>query len=116
VITAEQAPQRASQPQLNLLLAVRIDNGGVQVEHSEGLRQRIPGLTDQALAQLQTVMTQVKQQFPQNSDVLVIPSDEVAYNDVVRVLERLKLAGFRNLSLGNRARGAEPAATDGGAR
>jgi biopolymer transport protein ExbD len=36
--------------------------------------------------------------------VLVIPSDEVQYDDVVHVLERLKLAQFPNVALGTRAR------------
>src|SRR3954463_14448449 len=49
VITAEQAKTAGADPQLNLLLAVRIENGGVQVEHSgdnQGFHQRISGLND----------------------------------------------------------------------
>ena len=98
------------QQSLNLLLAVHVNADGLEVQHSEGLDQKISGLDDNALDQLQRVMQQVKSDFPQNSDVLIVPSDEVSYNDVVRVLERLRLAGYTGLSLGSRARGTAPAA------
>ena len=92
---------------LNLLVAVRIENGGIQVEHSEegGFKQRINGLDDRALEQLQGLMTQIRTKYKQNEDVTVLPSDEIAYDDVIKVLERLRMAQFRNISLGNRARG-----------
>jgi biopolymer transport protein ExbD len=91
---------------LNLLLAVRIENNSLQVEHSEenGFKQRINGLDEKALDQLQGLMTQIRQKYKQNSDVLVVPSDEVSYDDVVKVLERLRLAQFTGISLGNRSR------------
>jgi biopolymer transport protein ExbD len=104
VVTAEGARNSGADPQLNLLLAVRIEPTGLQVEHSEGLNQRIPSLEGPGLDTLQALMTQIRQQFPQNKDVLVVPGDEVSYDNVVRVFERLRLAGFQNLSLGNRAR------------
>jgi len=43
--------------------------------------------------------------------VLVIPSDDVAYDNIIHVLERLRLAGFTGISLGTRARGGPAAAT-----
>ncbi len=49
-------------------------------------------------------MQDIHQQYPQNNDVLVIPADEVSYDDVVHVLERLKLARYPNVALGTRAR------------
>lgn len=108
VVQAPQATGNLSQSP-TLLLAVRINADGLEVQHSEGLSQKISGLNDAAFDQLQSVMQQVKRDFPQNSDVLVVPSDEVSYNDVVRVLERLRLAGYTGLSLGSRARGTAPA-------
>src|SRR4051812_36678699 len=62
VITAEQAKVGAAKPDLNLLLAVRIENGGMQVEHSGdngGFRQRISGMSDQSLEQMQQLMEQI---------------------------------------------------------
>lgn len=107
MVTQADLGNLAEKDVLKLLLAVRIANDGLQVEHSEGLNQKIAGTDDNALDQLESVMKQVATQFPQNKDVLVVPSDEVSYDDVVRVFERLKVAGFSRLALGNRARDAQ---------
>lgn len=107
VITAEQAAaQRNVDNMLNLLLAVRIQDGRLLVEHSEenGFRQTIPAVNEEGLAQLQQLMRDIKARYPQNDDVLVVPDDGTSYDDVVRVLERIKLAGYTNVSLGSRAR------------
>jgi biopolymer transport protein ExbD len=110
VVTADDPRARGDANKLNLLLTVSIYADSLKVAHSEGLGQRIEGLGEPALGQLESVMKQVRAEFPQNSDVLIVPSDEVSYNDVVKVLERLRVAGFTGLSLGNRARGTAPAA------
>jgi biopolymer transport protein ExbD len=106
VVTAEQAAQRADKPPLNLLLAVRIENGQLKVEHSGGggFAETISGKDGPALDSLEALMKQIKAQYPQNSDVLVVPADEVSYDDVIHVLERLRLANYRGISLGNRTR------------
>ncbi|MBC7790954.1 MAG: biopolymer transporter ExbD [Anaerolineae bacterium] len=109
MVTQADLGNLAEKDVLKLLLAVRINSDGLQVEHSEGLNQRIPGMDEKALDQLESVMKQVATQFPQNKDVLVVPSDEVSYDDVVRVFERLKVAGYSRLALGNRARDAQAA-------
>jgi biopolymer transport protein ExbD len=113
VNTPEQASRvRSEKDLLNLLLAVRVDNDKMVVEHSAegGFRQQIDGLDAAALDQLQSLMTQIQQKYPQNSDVLVIPSDDVNYDNLIHVLERLKLAKYRGISLGTRARGTLAAA------
>jgi biopolymer transport protein ExbD len=91
---------------LNLLLAVRVQPDKFIVEHSEenGFRQEIPR-GPQALDQLQQVMTQIRTKYSQNRDVTVVPADEVVYDDIVHVLERLRMANFSGISLANRARG-----------
>jgi biopolymer transport protein ExbD len=101
---------------LNLVVGVRVYGDRLQVEHSEGLNQQIAGTDDEALDRFQQLMRQVITDFPQNRDVTIVPNDEVSYERVVQVLERLKLAGFTGLSLSNRARqlataGAAPAGT-----
>ena len=114
MVTAEQARANAEDKNLlNLLLAVRIENGGIQVEHSEsgGFKQRINGINEQSLGQLEQLMGQIRQEFPQNEDVLVVPSDEISYDDVIKVLDRLRRANFKNISLGSRARVQQVAAT-----
>ncbi|HSJ65106.1 MAG TPA: biopolymer transporter ExbD [Gemmatimonadaceae bacterium] len=111
VVTQAQAAQRSPERLLNLLLAVRVDRTGLQVEHSEGLNRRIAGLTDTSFAQLEGLMRQVRADFPQNDDVLVVPDDNVDYDTVVRVLERLRIVGYGGIALGSRAReGQEPGA------
>lgn len=108
VVTAEQTPASKDDKELNLLLAVRVETDRMQVEHSAGggFRREIPGLGGASLDTLQALMTDIHQQYPQNNDVLVIPSDDVQYDDVVHVLERLKMAQYPNVALGTRARAA----------
>lgn len=93
---------------LNLLLAVRVDNDKLTVEHSEqgGFHQVIPGLDKSSLDQLEALMTSIRNKYPQNADVTVIPADEVSYANIVHVLERLKLSHFTGISLTTKARGA----------
>lgn len=106
VITSpeEAARIRSEQEVINLLVGVRIYSDRVQVEHSEGLNQPIAGTDTAALDRLEALMKQVRTDFPQNRDVTIVPNDDVSYERVVQVLERIKLAGFTGLSLSNRAR------------
>ena len=115
VVTAEQAKQIAQEKTLKLLVAVRLQEGGMRVEHSGGLggapfNQEIRGMDSTSLAQLRTTMTEIKQQFPENNDVLVVPDDGISYDDIVHALEQLKLAGFSSISLGSRERATQVAA------
>ena len=113
VVTAEEARRMGQAPTPGLLLAVKIldctgpANCTLRVEHSEegGFKQEIRGTDTGALDQMQALMTQIRQKYPQNSDVLVVPSDEVSYDTVVQVLERLRMSRFTAISLGARARG-----------
>src|SRR5688500_12978635 len=107
VITAPTTTTSGQPPGLTLLLAVKILDGNLRVEHSEknGFRQDIRGTDARALDQLQTLMSQIRREYPQNADVLVVPSDEVDYDTVIQVLERLRIAEYTGISLGARARG-----------
>ena len=116
VITAQQAS--ASTPQreaLNLLLAVRLDRDKLLVEHTGagGFRKEIAGVQGVSLDTLQAVMTEIRRRYPQNADVLVVPADDVAYDDLIHVLERLRVAAYSNISLGNRTRATQIAAVEG---
>ena len=116
VITADQASS-AAQPReaLNLLLAVRVESKKLFVEHSGqgGFRKEIAGVQGAALDTLQSVMTEIRRRYPQNADVLVVPADDVAYDDLIHVLERLRVASYSGISLGNRTRSAQIAAVEG---
>ena len=111
VSTPDVAPNKG-QEQLTLLLAVKILDGNLRVEHSEqgGFRRDIPGITVASLDTLEAVLNQIRTTYPQNADVLVVPSDEVSYEDVVKVLERARLARYTGISLGARSRGTDVAA------
>jgi biopolymer transport protein ExbD len=111
VVTAEQARASAEMPKVTLLLAVRLENDQIKVEHSgngaAGFSQTINGYTGASLDSLQALMEQIKGQFPQNSDVLVVPAVEVQYDDVIHVLERLRIARYSGISLGKRQRSTQ---------
>ncbi len=115
VITAQQASAAAQQNALNLLLAVRVEHDKLLVEHTGegGFRKEIGGVAGASLDTLQSVMTDIRKRYPQNADVLVVPADDVAYDDLIHVLERLRIASFSGISLGNRARATQVAAIDG---
>jgi biopolymer transport protein ExbD len=116
VITAQQASAAAQQREaLNLLLAVRVDHNKLLVEHSGqgGFRKEIRGVKGAALDSLQSLMTDIRKQYPQNADVLVVPADDVAYDDLIHVLERLRVASYSGISLGNRSRATQIAAIEG---
>lgn len=116
VITAQQAASAAEQRDaLNLLLAVRVDHNKLLVEHSGqgGFRKEIRGVKGAALDSLQSLMTDIRKQYPQNADVLVVPADDVAYDDLIHVLERLRVASYSGISLGNRSRATQIAAIEG---
>ena len=116
VITAQQAQSSAPQRDaLNLLLAVRVEHDKLLVEHTGegGFRKEIGGVQGVSLDTLQAVMTDIRKRYPQNADVLVVPADDVAYDDLIHVLERLRIASYSGISLGNRARSTQIAAIDG---
>lgn len=104
ITTPEQLKNLTEDQVLNLMVGVRVYTDNVQVEHSEGLNQQIAGTDEAALDRFEALMRQVRQQYSQNSDVTIVPNDDVSYERVVKVLERLKIAGFTGLSLSNRAR------------
>jgi biopolymer transport protein ExbD len=105
ITTPEEAARiRSEQQVINLLVGVRIYTDRIQVEHSEGLNQPVAGVDQAALDRFEALMKQIRTDFPQNRDVTIVPNDDVSYERVVQVLERLKLAGYTGLSLSNRAR------------
>jgi biopolymer transport protein ExbD len=117
ITTPEQLKSLTEKDVLNLMVGVRVYTDRVQVEHSEGLNEQIAGTDDAALNQFEALMRKVRQDYSQNRDVTIVPNDDVSYERVVKVLERLKLAGFTGLSLSNRARQiAQTAAAQGAPR
>lgn len=117
VVTAEQARASGAQPDTtSLILAVKIWDGNLRVEHSgkgQPFLQEIQGTTGASLDSLQNLLAEIKQQFPDNNAVLVVPDDGTSYDDIVHVMERVKLAKFGEISLGNRERATQVASAGG---
>lgn len=113
VVTAPGTTSGAQNDTLTLILAVGIKQGGLRVEHSNGgaapFAQNIAGLDTASLDTLQSVLQNVKQQFPTADAVMVVPDDDVAYDDIVHVLERVKDARFSKISLTSAARSMQAA-------
>ena len=121
VVQATQPQSGDKDPELNLLLAVKIQGDRLRVEHSGGggFVQEIPGLGAASITQLQAVLARVRRAYPENKDVLVVPNDEVSYDNVIKVLESAKIAGLTNIAVGSRSRstqvaGVRPTANTGG--
>lgn len=91
---------------LNLLLAVRVYEDRLEIEHSAegGYHRKIEGITGVSLDTLEAEMTAIRQKYPQNKDVLVVPADGISYDDVVQILDRLKRARYSAIALGTRSR------------
>jgi biopolymer transport protein ExbD len=65
---------------------------------------------------LQETLASIKSQFPDNDAVMVVPDDDVAYDDIVHVLERVKLAKYSKISLTSAARSMQVASVNPGGR
>ena len=76
----------------------------------------IAGLDSAALNTLQDTLVSIKSQFPTADQVMVVPDDDVVYDDIVHVLERVKLAKFPKISLTSTARSMQVASTSPGGR
>ena len=98
-VRAARPPAGAPAP---LSLTVRIDAAGLLVEHAAagGYRRALSGLGAPALDTLAALAAELRRAHPAEREVRVAPAGDVAYDDVVRVLERLRLAGFSALALG----------------
>ena len=117
VVTAEPPGASATEPPpLNLLLAVKIQNGRIVVEHSEegGFRREVGGLDSTSFQRLGTLLGEIRTRYPQNNQVLVVPDDATNYDDIISVLEQAKLARFSAIALGSRARATQVATNPGG--
>jgi biopolymer transport protein ExbD len=107
VTSPDQAKQLKSEKDvLNLLLAVRLFDDHIEIEHSAegGFHRRIDGTEGPALDEFERVMAGIRERYPQNKDVLVLPGDGIDYDRIVHALERLKRARYSGIALGTRAR------------
>jgi biopolymer transport protein ExbD len=113
VVTANTNTSGAQKDTTTLILAVGIKQGNLRVEHSNGgappFVQEIAGVSGASLDTLEATLKSIKQQFPDNDAVMVVPDDDVAYDDIVHVLERVKVANYPKISLTSAARSMQTA-------
>ena len=111
VVTAQNPQDAAKPPDLTLLLAVKILSDRIRIEHSGGggFVEEIQGLGPTSLEQAVSTLARIRRVYPENQDILVVPNDEVSYDNVIKVLEAARLAGFSNIAIGNRARATQVA-------
>lgn len=96
-----------------LRLVVRVTPDGVVVEHSVdgGFRRALGAPRGREVSALAALLGELRRRYPEGRDVRVVPADAVAYDDVVRVLEQLRLSGFSAIALDTGA--GVSAVTDG---
>ena len=111
VVTATQPQNAAEDKGLNLLLAVKIQGDRIRIEHSGGggFVEEIPGLGPTSLEKLVSTLDRIRRVYPDNKDVLVVPNDDVSYDNIIKVLEAARLANFSNISIGSRSRASQVA-------
>jgi biopolymer transport protein ExbD len=111
VVTAPQPENPAKPPDLTLLLAVKIQGDRIRIEHSGGggFVEEIPGLGPTSIEKLVSTLARIRRVYPDNEDILVVPNDEVSYDNVIKVLEAARLANFPNIAIGSRARATQVA-------
>src|SRR6266550_6880749 len=87
VVVTDAAPVSAPIDTGNMLIAVGIRTGGLRVEGAgnsgQAFAQEIAGLSDTSLTQLRTMLTQIKDQYKKSDQIMVLPDDDVAYDDIV---------------------------------
>jgi biopolymer transport protein ExbD len=117
--TPEELNRRRNEEELlNLLVTLRIEPDKLVLSHSAqgGVTREIRGLGDASLDTLMSLMRTIRAQYPANRDITVVPADQIAYDDIIRTLERVRYAGYEGISLASKARAATPARPAGGGR
>jgi|SRR5437867_10952724 len=106
VVTQDQAVS-APTDTINMMVAVGIKPGGLRIEGAgkdSTFAQEIAGLSDTSLTQLRTMLIAIKDRYKNSDQIMVLPDDDVAYDDIVHVLEQVKQANFKKISLSSAAR------------
>jgi biopolymer transport protein ExbD len=93
------APATPAPPSLTPRLTVQLAPAGATVAAAGWRSAAAPGAAGgTALAPL---LAEFRGRYPAAREAEVAPSGAVAYDDVVRVLERLRIAGFTAIALGD---------------
>ena len=86
-------------------LVLRVDRAGVSLRRSgEDTARRFDGFSDATLRQLNGVVTEYARGLPADAGVSIVPSDDLLYSDLIKVLDEIRAAGLQQISLGMRPR------------
>ncbi len=105
VAGAQEPTRSAATPAPPPALTLRVDRSGVSVARlgSDSTR-RFAGFSDATLRELNRVMTEHARSLPQDAGVSIIPADDLAYSDLIKVLDEVRSAGLKQIALGLRPR------------
>ena len=86
-------------------ITLRVDRRGVSmIRAGESAARRFEGFSDATLARLNRAVADEARGMPAGSNVSVIPSDDLSYDDLIRVLDQVRMAGQSRIALGVRPR------------
>ena len=86
-------------------LTLRVDRRGVSLMRAEGGgERRFEGFSDETLARLNRAVAEYGRGTSAASNVSVIPADDLSYDDLIRVLDQVRMAGQSRIALGIRPR------------
>ena len=85
-------------------ITLRVDQRGVSMSRAgESGERRFEGFSDETLASLNRAVAELGGRVT-GSNVSVIPSDDLRYDDLIRVLDQVRMAGQSRIALGVRPR------------
>jgi hypothetical protein len=82
-----------------------VDRAGVSIARvGESVERRFEGFSDETLRRVNRAVVDYGRGLPPGAGVSVIPSDDLIYSDLIRVLDEVRSAGQPRIALGTRPR------------
>ena len=86
-------------------ITLRVDRRGVTMTRAgESGERRFDGFSDETLAKLNRAVAHQAGGTSSGANVSVIPADDLIYDDLIRVLDQVRMAGQSRIALGVRPR------------
>lgn len=100
-----QEATRAATPAPPPALTLRVDRAGISLTRlGEDTSRRFDGFSQATLRELNRVMAEHARELSTGASVSVIADDELAYSDLIKVLDEVRAAGLTRIALGLRPR------------
>ncbi len=82
-------------------MTLRVDRHGVSITRAgEREERRFEGFSDETLRGLNRAVAEYGRGMPVGANVSVIPADDLSYDDLIRVLDQVRMAGQARIALG----------------